>query len=244
MLVSNLSDNIIENGLANTSLLFEQLDATNRLTNSSMFVVDFAKKKMVYTTENLIFINEATPMDFQRECQIPYWALIVDKDLDIMLETRNAHFSLIEGFSIEDKLKYTYIIDYRIILRNREHVISQKFTPLKLTSDGKLWLGLFCITTSPHGKACKNIAIFGNGFRYTYNFEYKKFLPFNGYMELTLMEKAILLRASKGLATKQIAEDLGKSVNTVKTHKHRMFGKLNVKSMNEAITFVRNYNLY
>lgn len=120
-------------------------------------------------------------------------------------------------------------------------MITQKFTPLKLRPNGELWLGLFCITTSTH-KTCEHITVFGNDFRCTYDFVQKAFLPVND-IDLSQMEKAILLRAAKGMTTEQIADDLCRSVNTIKTHKSRLFDKLHVSSMSEARTLVHNYNL-
>lgn len=243
MFISNVSETISKEEYDHINLLFESLDATARLTNASMFVIDFAKNNMVYRTDNLLFTDEATKRDIQRESINPYWALIHEDDFEILLETRAAYLDFVKGFKPKQKLNHTYVIDYRIRLRRRDYMITQKFTPLKLRPNGELWLGLFCITTSTH-KACEHIAIFGDNFRYTYDFEQKRFLPFNENMELTLMEKAILLRAAKGLTTEQIADNLCRSVNTIKTHKSRLFDKLHVSSMSEAMTFVQNYDLY
>jgi DNA-binding CsgD family transcriptional regulator len=243
MFISNISEPISNKEYANLKPILESLDATTRLTNSSLFVIDFAKSEIAYRTDDLLFIDEATKRDIQRESPNPYWSLILEDDLDVMLETREAYLQFVHKLKPSQRLKHTFVIDYRIRLRRREFMITQKFTPLKLRPNGELWLGLFCITTSTH-KSCEHIAIFGNNFRYTYDFEQKAFLPFNENMELTLMEKAILLRAAKGMTTEQIADDLCRSVNTIKTHKSRLFDKLHVSSMSEAMTFVQNYDLY
>lgn len=243
MFISNISEPISKEEYANTNMLFEALNATARLTNSSMFVVDFANNKMVYQTDDLIFADEATPHDIQRESQNPYWSLIVEDDLAVLLDTRAAYLESFKSFKSKQKLNHTFVINYRIRLRGRDYTITQKFTPLKLRPNGDLWLGLFCITTSTY-KACEHIAVFGDKFRYTYDFEKKAFLPFYENMELTMMEKAILMHAAKGLTTEQIADNLCRSVNTIKTHKSRLFAKLRVSSTSEAITFVQNYNLY
>lgn len=243
MFITGITEEIHKEEYEHLHLLFESLDAVARLTNSSLFVIDFAQQKMVYRTKSLLFLDGVTQRDFQRESSIPYWSLMFEDDLDIMLESRKAYFDLFQRFTSKQKLAHTYIIDYRIELRQRAYVISQKFTPLKLRPDGKIWLGLFCITNSPN-KSCEHIAVFGNGFRYTYDFDKKQFSPFAEKMELTMMEKAILLRASKGLTTEQIAIDLKRSVNTIKTHKRRLFEKLHVSSTNEALSFTHNYDLY
>lgn len=102
MFISNISEPISKEEYANTNMLFEALNATVRLTNSSMFVVDFAKNKMAYRTDNLIFVDEATPRDIQRKSQNPYWSLIVEDDLAVLLDTRVAYLEFFKSF----KAKY------------------------------------------------------------------------------------------------------------------------------------------
>ena len=209
MFYSNITETIPEEEYDGMDLQFESLDAMARITNASMFVVDFSKNKMVYHTDNLLFVDEATTRDIQRESTNPYWALIHDEDLGLIIEAREAYLKLLDEMAIEQRQKHACVIDIRIILHRRAYVITQKFTPLKLRPDGKLWLGLFCMTTSSNTSVeSEHISVFGEGFRYVYNQKNKSFQPFERDMQLTLMEKTILLRASKGLTLEQIAEDL------------------------------------
>ena len=241
--ICNMTEPISEEEYALFKAIFESLDAIERITNTSMFVIDFVKNKLIYRTKELIFTDEATQDDIKRECPNPYWALIHEEDLQLLLETKAAYLEFVKKLNPTQKLSYTYVIDYKISLHKRDHMITQKFTPLKLQPNGELWLGLFCITSSTNHNS-KHIAIFGDNFRYTYNFEHNKFLPFDENMKLNQMEKAILLRAAKGFTTKQIAHDLCRSANTIKTHKARIFNKLHVSSINEAMTFIYNYRLF
>lgn len=243
MFISNITEPIPEEEYSNLHLLFESLDATARITNTSMFVIDFSQNKLIYRTKSLRFADEATRRDIQRECSNPYWSLMDESDLDKMLESREAYLTIVENFGLERQLNHTYIIDYTISMKRRSHVVTQKFTPLKLRPDGKLWLGLFCITTSPH-RECKHIELFGDDFRFKYDFIRRSFVPHKERLGLTMMERAIIHRASKGMTCEQIANDLCRSVNTIKTHKGRLFDKLHVRSMREAIVYVSNYDIY
>lgn len=243
MYVSNIKEPIPQEEYENLNLVFSSLDASSRLTNASMFVIDFSKNKMIYRSRSLIFTDEATMKDIQRTSANPYWSLITERDLDSLLETRSAYLKTVETFTMEQKLHHTFVIDYNILLQRREHTVTQKFTPLMLRPDGTLWLGLFTITTSPH-KSCEHVALFGNDFRYVYDFEEKVFTPFDQNMKLSLTERAILLRSAKGMTSEEIAEDLYRSAETIKTHRKRLFKKLHVNSMSEAIVFVSNYDLW
>lgn len=103
MFISNVSEPISKEEYDHINLLFESLDATARLTNASMFVIDFAKNKMVYRTDNLLFTDEATKRDIQRESTNPYWSLIHEDDFEILLETRAAYLDFVKGFKPKQK---------------------------------------------------------------------------------------------------------------------------------------------
>lgn len=240
---NNMSYRIAEEKYSLTYQQLELLDATARLTNACMLIMDLVQNRIVCRTEKLLFIDETTQYAIQQENPNPYWSLIHEEDFAIVLEMKAAYLEFAKGFTPKQKSNHTFAINYRIRTRRRDYMVTQKFTPLKLCTNGKYWLGLFNITNSTH-KTCEHAAIFGNNFRYIYDFKQKRFQPFNEHLELTLIEKAILLRAVKGFTTEQIADDLYRSVNTIKTHKSRLFDKLHVISMIEAITFIQNYNLY
>lgn len=219
------------------------LNATERLTFSSMFVIDFTQSRVAYRTRKLMFFDDATLDDFQRESTIPYWRIAQDDDFKEMLMAKDAYLNLIKELDPEQRNCQTCVIDYRVKLKSRTYMVCQKFTPLKLDADGRLLFGLFCITSSSH-KSSGHIAVFGNGFRYVYDFDGKQFYRFEKKIDLTPAEKDILIMASKGLTTEEIAYDLNKSVNTVKTHKRRIFERLQVTSMNEAVVYALNYDLF
>ena len=219
------------------------LESISRLSGLSFVVVDFSEQKMIYRSKHLLFADLAFQSDIQRKSCNPYWSLIDQKDYNLMTEIEKAYKDLIHGLKGEERRQHSYITSYHIWFRKKRQVITQKFTPLKLHSDGTLRLGLFQMTISSCNK-CGKAAVLGVDFKYSYDISKRKFLLCKEFMGLTLLEKAILLRAAEGLSSKQIANDLCKSINTIKTHKERLFDKLGVSSMNEALAFAQSYNLF
>ncbi len=219
------------------------LDGVSRLSDLSFMAVTFPERKLIYKSRNLLFVNKATRKDMQRESYNPYWALMDQEDYDLMLDIEKAYQELVIGFKDEEKRQHTFIMNFSISFGNKKHIVTQKFTPLKLRDDGSLSLGLFMTTIAPNN-SCKKNVVLGVDFKYTYDLNKRKFLPLEDYAGLTLMERGILLRSAEGLTTKQIATDLCKSVNTIKTHRQRIFAKLGVKSTNEALAFISGYNLF
>jgi DNA-binding NarL/FixJ family response regulator len=62
--------------------------------------------------------------------------------------------------------------------------------------------------------------------------------------ELTSREKEILQLIARGLISKQIADKLYISVNTVNTHRQRIIEKLNVSNTYEAIRYGQDRGLF
>lgn len=218
-------------------------EGISRLSDLCFVVIDFSDHKLVYRSKNLLFVDLALESDVQRESCNPFWSLMDQKDYELMMVVDKVYESLVKELKNDEKCNHTFVMNYHIWFRKQKRAVTQKFTPLKIRADGTLWLGLFMMTISPNN-SCRKIAVLGKGFKYLYDLSKRKFLPYNEFVGLTLLEKAILLRAAEGLSTKQIANDLCKSVNTIKTHKERLFAKLNVNSMNEALALISSYNLF
>lgn len=219
------------------------LECISRLSDISLVAADLSEQKLIYRSKNLIFVDRAFQSDIQRKSYNPFWSLMEQKDYNLMTEIEKAYKDLVCRLKDEEKRQHTFVTSYHIWFRKRKQVITQKFTPLKLHPDGTLWLGLFQMTISPNN-TCGKTAVIGVDFKYSYDLSKRTFLPYNEFAGLTLLEKAILLKTAEGISSKQIADDLCKSINTIKTHKERLFAKLGVSSMNEALAFVSKYNLF
>lgn len=60
---------------------------------------------------------------------------------------------------------------------------------------------------------------------------------------LTEEERSILLLSAQGYKMEEIASQICKSVDTVKFYKRRLFDKLEVKNITEALSFASNNRL-
>ncbi len=222
--------------------MFQIIDVTSRLTNTSMLLYDFEKRSVIHKSEKLLYMDEATISDIQRDSSNPYWSLVTPTDLNVLLGVEKAYFNIIKSFSPEQQMKHTLVINFNILLKKKEQIVTQKLSPLKVQQDGTPSLGLISVTQTAN-ETCERAAIFGNGFRYAYDFQSREFVLIPQRLQLTLIEKAILSFASKGLSTEQIAKELYRSPNTIKTHRKRLFEKLKVSTIAEAVMLVDNYNL-
>lgn len=231
-----------EDGALDMELRIKTIATFARLTNATCFVIDFDEHRMLYQTEKMLFLNEVSLYDFQRQCENPYWGLVREDTLKHLLHLRNNYPLSGKTMDAEDYKTHVCTIDYPIVVKKKEFYVNQKFTPLLMRSDGITKIGLFLVGPS----TCNHLESFiiaESGKRWRFDFNVGQYEKFDLSKALSLTEKVILTRVQKGLTIEEIAEDLNLSVPTIKTHRTRIFKKLKVKSMGEALTVISNYNL-
>lgn len=231
-----------DNGNIDTKLLIKTVDAAARISCLSAFVVDFDSHELVYRSEHLVYIDESTINDKQRDCANPYWSIVSDETLENLMMIRNNYILPGKQLSDDEYANHICTIDFPIILRNHELFITQKFTPLVMRNDGITKIGMFTINYS-NKKAFESFIIVPSGKRFRFNFDERRYDEYDLGITLSLVEKAILHRARMGMTNEEIAKNLYISINTVKTHRLRIFKKLQVETINEALAVIGNYQL-
>lgn len=218
------------------------VDSFSKLNCLSAIVIDFDCHEVLYQSEEMIYLNETVEMDRKRECSNPYWTLVSDDTLNKLLEIREHYILPNTVISQEDYGHHICMIDYPITIRGHELFITQKFIPLFMREDGITRIGLFTIGYSSK-REMECVIITPSGKRFQYDFEEHGFVEMGLLDFLTSAEKSVLRCSRMGMTNEEIAKSLYISVNTVKTHRSHIFKKLHVRTINEALAVVGNYNL-
>jgi DNA-binding CsgD family transcriptional regulator len=166
-------------------------------------------------------------------------------DLETIMEAGNYFLKFSFQINPENRKDYKFISDYRVMKNDGEYlrVVEQTFA-LELDRRGNVWLGLSIIDISPDSDIltparCRVMNIrTGEIFYFPPETEIPLPKP-----DLTSREKEILQLISQGLISKQIADKLYISVNTVNTHRQRIIEKLNVSNTFEAINYAHRIGL-
>jgi len=218
----------------------ESIKTFAELTNSSCVVIDLEEHRIIYKSSTLLYIEEATPADKQRDCENPYWALLPDEYLERLAEVRRNYLHYCRAFNKPQGHYST--TDFPIIINGRKLYVNQKFSSLMTYSDGTIKLGLCLMNPSTRNKLESHI-ITGSGKKLRYDFSTGRYIEENTRIDLSKMEKVVLTRIMKGMTSKSIAAELKTSVSTIKTYRSRIFKKLGVKSMHEALATIEKYHL-
>ncbi len=227
-----------------TANYLESIEAFARTTYKSIYVINYQKKGFEYVSENPLFLCDNTAEEVKKMGYAFYFKYVIESDLNLLLKINTVGFQFYEKIPVEDRKFYTISYDYH--LKNQEHktiLINQKLTPLFLTDDGKIWKALCIISLSAENDS-GNIRIYKKGdnklFTYDLNGDFWKETKI---IELTSREKEILQYSTRGYTINEVAEAIFVSPDTVKFHRKKLFEKLDVANIAEAIAYATNNKL-
>ena len=226
---------------------FDYLDcirAFARATYSSIYVIDYMKQGFEYVSDNPLFLCGNTAQQVQEMGYNYYFNYVPEQDLELLLKINTIGFAFYEKIPLEERAYYSISYDFHI--RNQEGktiLINQKLTPVFFNTEGKIWKAL-CVVSLSSERTAGNIRIHKSGENKIHRYD----IPENVWMteqkmKLSDRETEILQLSVRGYTINEIADVLFVSSDTVKFHRRKLFEKMSVTSMTEAIAYAVNNNL-
>jgi DNA-binding CsgD family transcriptional regulator len=224
--------------------LLESIDVVD---SGCISVFDLYKRRHVYYSKKYTSLLGWDTV--RAESDIEYTNSLIHPD-DLPVLFRAGIYYLSMGLSMEDKRNssnYKTIFEYRVKGKDDSYVrVIEQQIPLEFDRSGNVWLALSMLDLSPdndqtipfRGRLKNRIT----GELYIFPPEDVR-LPEN-IVTLTSREKEILGLIAKGLISKQIADKLYISVNTVNTHRQRIIEKLNVSNTYQAIRYAHERGIF
>lgn len=229
---------------AQKSNYLEPIKAFSRATYTSIYVIDYMKQGFEFVSENPLFLCGNTAEEVLKMGYVFYFNHVPKLDLDLLMKINLVGFDFYEKIALEERILYT--ISYDFHLKNKEGksiLINQKLTPIFLTDNGKIWKAICIISLSSERKS-GNIKIFKNGENkvYSYNLIHDCWES-SEKVSLSRREKEILQFSTRGFTINEIADTIFVTPDTVKFHRRKLFEKLEVTNISEAIVFATNNKL-
>ena len=218
-------------------------EAFANTTYHSVYIIDYFRKNFLYVSPNPLFLCGKSADAVKSEGYQFYIDHVTANEVDMLLEINKAGFSFINDVPIEEKSKYTISYDFHLLNGHEKILINHKITALACQPDGSVWLGLSVVSLSTHSEAghitmhCRDKADY-----WEYDLDFlrweKRIAPI-----LNETEKEILTLSMQGLTINDIAERIHRAVDSVKSARRRLFEKLEVNNISEAISYATNYKL-
>lgn len=212
------------------------LESIKSVHNSAISIFDMAKMQHVYVSSNF---KNLLGWDLDEAAKPGHEYM--DKrmhpaDKDHLDGVSSRFFELILKIRKEDRQNmqhYKLLLDYRTKGKDGNYVrVIEQHKLLELDRHENVWLGLSIMDLSPDQdieSLCRYRLI------NTFTGDLYHFPENKPETNLSMREQEILQLLAKGLISKQIADKLFISVNTVNTHRQRILEKLEVSNTTEAV---------
>ena len=220
------------------------LERLSEVENSSVLVLDLYQKKYIFLRSRHIEPFDNPLIDHDPQDPFYYGQFIHPDDLPIVMDSYKRSFKFFLNLP-EEKRK-----DYKLILNFRQHDKYGKYlnlilqvVVLELDKKGNIWLVLIIDDLLPDKISFEGVN------RRLINIKSGKICLFQNELEpnkkaiLSTREIEVLGLVSKGFASKEIADKLFLSVNTVNNHRQNILEKVRAVNTTEAVTYARNLGL-
>lgn len=240
----NTIHNITEKEKEQRFSYLESIKAFARATYTSIYVIDYMKQGFEYVSDNPLFLCGNTSEQVLEMGYAFYFKYVPEKDLQLLLKINDVGFGFYEKIPLDSRLDYTISYDFHITNKEGKKIlINQKLTPLFLNNEGKIWKAI-CLISLSSERDSGNIKIYRNGENKVHHYRLERDIwETEQKATLSKRELEILQLCARGFTINEIAEVIFVSPDTVKFHRRKLFERLEVGSITEAIAYATNNKL-
>lgn len=243
-LVSNSLSNIVDQDYNDVEKWIKALEAISRITYQSIYIIDYYKMNFLYVSENPLFLCGHKPEEVKQMGYKFYFSHVPEDELKMLIQINKARSVFYTRIPKEERGLYTISYNFHIQKDKMKTLINHKLTPMALTEDGRVWLAVCTVSlsgqTSPGHVVMRKTG--SEQDLWFYNLKLNEWVRIPPVF-LNDKEKSILLLSAQGFTTKDIADKIFLSINTIKFYKKSIFEKLNVNNIANALSVAINYRL-
>ncbi|MFI3298055.1 MAG: helix-turn-helix transcriptional regulator [bacterium] len=240
---SNNVNDITGEDYNNICLLTDTVESFARSTYKSIYIIDYFRKDFLYLSDNLPYLLGITKEEIKKLGYNIYTSYVPKEEQEMLLEINKAGFDFFDNLPVEERKKWIINYDFNILNGRHKRLINHTITPIYLTKEGRIWLGLCTIALSANNKP-GNIMMkkIGSNTHNEYSLSTHEWNK-KQEKELSQDEKNMLILSAQGYTMTEISEMMYKSIDSIKYYKRRIFEKFNVKNITEALAYAINYKM-
>ena len=216
----------------------EAVKAFVRLSYESIYVIDYKDMSFEYVSENPLFLSGYTAAEVLQLGYEFYFRQVPPQDLELLTQLNEAGFDFYAQLPVNERTYYSITYDFHLLHKNGKQIlINHKLTPLFLTPEGKMWKSM-CVVSLSRQQAAGNVRIFKQGSNEVWDLSVgNKSWQKSVKPSLTERELQVLRLHAQGFSIDQIAEKLFVVPDTVKYYRRRIFERLEVSNVMDALSF-------
>jgi DNA-binding CsgD family transcriptional regulator len=210
--------------------------------NSSVAVMDLFRQNYAFIQSRFLPVIGLELDTLMTQGPRALFEIMHPHDIPSVLETLQRGNEFILGLPAPEKKGYKIVYDFRLRSVKGGYVrFIQQLLPLELDAKGNVWLMLMLNDIAPDrgegAKPQRKVMNIRTGKEHVFTQEE------SGSGMLTKREIEILGMLSKGMASKQVADELFLSVNTVNNHRRNILEKTNTENTAEAVRYAISLGL-
>lgn len=218
-------------------------EAFSRSSYQSVYIIDYFRQNFLYVSPNPMFLCGLSPEQMKDLGYRFYLGYVPEDEQPMLLTLNKAGFAFYNDIPVDERKDWYISYDFHILNEGKKILVNHKLTPLALTSDGRIWLALCVVSAATHTDA-GHIEMHRVGISefFEYNISSRRW---NRRQMPTLSdgEKSVLTLSIQGYTMSEIADKICLSPDTVKKYRKRIFEKLDVRNISEAIVAATNNKL-
>lgn len=221
------------------------LMAFSRCTCRGIILIDLVRETFSFVSGSFDFLCGCSAKDVAESGYSFYERCVVWEDLGLVRGLGEACLGLLQHFPLEERTDFSLHCDFRVQnpSNGKSHLIHHIFTTLDVDEFGRPCLVLCAMSkSSAHTSGYVRMKKSSESAYYEYDIRNRLWTR-RSCVALKEMERKIIFLASQGLTVPDIASELCKSKDAIKTCKQKLFKRLRVRNMVEAITYAYNYQL-
>jgi DNA-binding CsgD family transcriptional regulator len=220
------------------------LERLAEVENGSVIVLDLYQKKYIFLRSRYIEPFDNPLIDHDPQDPMYYSQFIHPDDLPIVMDSYKKAFTFFLSRPEEERKDYKLIQNFRQRDKYGKYLnLILQLVVLELDKKGNIWLALILDDLLPDKISFEGVN------RRLIHIKTGKICLFKDELEsnkktiLSTREVEVLGLVSKGFASKEIADKLFLSINTVNNHRQNILEKVGAVNTTEAVTYARNLGL-
>ncbi len=220
------------------------LERLSEVENSSVTVLDLYKKKYIFLRSRYLDPFNDPLIDHDPQDPFYYGQFIHPDDLLKVMDSYNQSFNFFLNLPEEERRDYKLILNFRQRDKYGKYLnVILQLVVLELDKKGNIWLVLIIDDLLPDKISFEGVN------RRLIHIKSGKICLFKNELEpnkktiLSTREVEVLGLVSKGFASKEIADKLFLSINTVNNHRQNILEKVGAVNTTEAVTYAKNLGL-
>jgi DNA-binding CsgD family transcriptional regulator len=220
------------------------LERLSEVENSSVSVLDLYQKKYIFMRSRYLDPFDDPLIDHDPHDPFYYGQFIHPDDQFIVMDSYIKTFEFFLNLPEEERKDYKMILNFRQRDKYGKYLnIILQLVVLELDKKGNIWLILILDDLLPDKISFEGVN------RRLIHIKTGKICLFKDELEpnkktiLSTREVEVLGLVSKGFASKEIADKLFLSINTVNNHRQNILEKVKAVNTTEAVTYARNLGL-